>query len=184
MSPYLEVYEDLDAVIRQPRLVGYYRVLQRAWNELGLSSVLCVNQVPTLYRVDRKQVVDAGALADLHRKFWNQGVASVLLVVDPKTAYLFSGLQRPVRSCQRVSFTGSTTRKPVRWPASASMSPCSIPSVRQRSVNTLPNPNSASEATSRVCEGPEQARHTVYPTSLACFTRDVKLDRRLDGREE
>jgi hypothetical protein len=96
-----EVYESLEAVFKQPRLVGYYRVLQRAWDELGISSVLCVNQVPTLYRVDRKQVVDADALADLHRKFWNQGVASILLVVDPKTAYLFSGLQRPVRSGQR-----------------------------------------------------------------------------------
>ncbi|MBM4088177.1 MAG: hypothetical protein FJ276_01915 [Planctomycetes bacterium] len=92
-----EVYGSLEAVFRQPRLVGYYRVLQRAWSELGLSSVLCVNQVPTLYRVDSNKVVDEYTLADLHRKFWNQGVASVLLVVDPKTAYLFSGLQRPVR---------------------------------------------------------------------------------------
>ena len=44
----------------------------------------------------------ADALADLHRKFWNQGVARVLLVVDPKTAYLFrpatSGTKRPVES--------------------------------------------------------------------------------------
>lgn len=97
MSAGIELYKSLEEVFCQPRLAGYIRVLQRAWSELDLSSVLCVNHVPTLYRVDSRYVIDSNALADLHRKFWNQGVARVLLVVDPKTVYLFSGLQRPVR---------------------------------------------------------------------------------------
>ncbi len=97
MSAGIELYENLEAVFGQPRLAGYIRVLQRAWSELNLSSVLCVNHIPTLYRVDSQCIIDSDALVDLHRKFWNQGVARVLLVVDPKTVYLFSGLQRPVR---------------------------------------------------------------------------------------
>lgn len=53
----MERYGSLEAASRQPRLVGYYRVLQRAWDELDLSSVLCINHVPTLYRVDSKSVI-------------------------------------------------------------------------------------------------------------------------------
>lgn len=29
------------------------------------------------------------------RLFWNQGIASVLLIIDPRTAYVFSGMEPP-----------------------------------------------------------------------------------------
>ena len=97
MGANMEIYKSLDAVYAQPRLAGYIRVLERAWSELDLSSVLCVNHVPTLYRIDSKSIVEPDTLIKLHRRFWNQGVARVLLVVDPKTAYLLSGLQWPLQ---------------------------------------------------------------------------------------
>ena len=93
-----KVYSTLAEIENTPSLVGYVRVLQRAWEEFNLSQVLCISDVPTLYRVDdATRSFSVAELKDCQRRFWNQGVASVLLIVDAQSVYLFSGLQVPTR---------------------------------------------------------------------------------------
>lgn len=91
------VYKRLADIEADPHMIGYVRVLRRAWDEFKLASVYCVNRVPTLYRVNVPGIVSAKTLRSYHHRFWSQGVASILLVVDEKTVHIFSGLQPPDR---------------------------------------------------------------------------------------
>ena len=110
----MEIYKSLEEIGRSSQLVGYYRVLQRAWKELGLSSVLCVNHVPTLYRIDiPKRTLKPKELSDFHHKFWNQGIASVLLIVDAKSAYIFSGLQPPQKESDEMQLKENDPASPL-----------------------------------------------------------------------
>ncbi|MCX6873909.1 MAG: N-6 DNA methylase [Verrucomicrobia bacterium] len=96
----MKLFSSLAEISDEPSLLGYMRVLQRAWESkegFGLSGVLCVEGVPTLYRKNSDTALTPGEVHELHRRFWNQSVASVLLVIDPKTVYLISGLQPPLR---------------------------------------------------------------------------------------
>ena len=99
----MKFYSNLAQAIAEPSMLGYVRVLKRAWDEkegFGLSGVLCVEGVPTLYKKVSKKVLGSGDIFKLHRRFWNQSVASILLIIDPKTVYLVSGLQPPQESPQ------------------------------------------------------------------------------------
>ncbi len=99
----MKFYSSLSQATGEPSMLGYVKVLQRAWDEeegFGLSGVLCVEGVPTLYKKVSKKVLQGGEILDLHRRFWNQSVASILLISDPKTVYLISGLQPPQKDPQ------------------------------------------------------------------------------------
>ena len=76
-------------------LLPYIRIIRSAWNDFGLSGVLCVDNIPTVYLKEVPAPLPDGELNDLHRRFWNQGVAQTLIVADPKTVRIFSGLARP-----------------------------------------------------------------------------------------
>lgn len=93
----MRIYRSIKDIERNPALIGCVRVLRRAWVEFELDSVLCVKDVPTLYRKNSRTILTPDELNALHRKFWNQGIASVLLIVDPRTAYVLSGLQQPLK---------------------------------------------------------------------------------------
>ncbi len=91
----MQRYHSIPEIERDSSLLGYVRMLRRAWTTLSLDLVICVNGVPTLFRTTRKQKLADGDLQKLHKQFWNQGLASVLLVIDPLRAYLLSGLEPP-----------------------------------------------------------------------------------------
>jgi N-6 DNA Methylase len=69
-------------------------VLRRAFEDLELSGVLCQDNNPIIYfRVmDR---IDADVVAALHRTFWNQGVAPILVLIGPDQVDIYSGLSQP-----------------------------------------------------------------------------------------
>ncbi len=79
-------------------LTPYLHVLIRAWDDLGLSGVLCVDGLPTLYLAVRSKPVSPSDGASLQRLFWNQGVATVLVVADATTVRVYSGLAKPTRA--------------------------------------------------------------------------------------
>lgn len=91
-------YGSLNEIRADKTLLPYRHVLGRAWNDLGLSGVLCIDGVPTLYLVVSKKPVCPGEGARLQRILWNQGVATVLAVADPTTVRIYSGLAKPVQS--------------------------------------------------------------------------------------
>jgi len=90
-------YGSLAEVKADGALTPYLHVLARAWDALELSGVVCVGGLPTLYLAVRNKPVSPGDGADLQRIFWNQGVATVLVVADPTTVRVYSGLAKPTQ---------------------------------------------------------------------------------------
>lgn len=80
-----ELYETADAVVDVPHALA----IRAALDDLGLSAIFCVQGVPTVAihvaeRYDRQRVID------LHGALWNQGLASLLLVIAENTLRAFS----------------------------------------------------------------------------------------------
>lgn len=70
--------------------------MRRAWEQLELEAILTVETKPTVYfkRVARK---DPAAEAELHRRLWNQGTATLLVVRDATEVRVYSALAKPAR---------------------------------------------------------------------------------------
>lgn len=87
-----ELYEDPEDAVRG----AHGSAIRTALGDLGASAVFCVQGVPTVVIVvldeyDRQRVVD------LHARFWNQGLATLLLVVSGDTIRAFSLVRKPYR---------------------------------------------------------------------------------------
>ena len=65
---------------------------------MGLSAVLTLNGIPTVYVHDSKRPLKAPEVADLQCKFWNQGLATVLLLREPGNLRVFSSMEKPLES--------------------------------------------------------------------------------------
>lgn len=84
-------------------LLAYVRIIERAWEDFELTGVLCVDAIPTIYFKEVSQPLPEKELNDLHRRFWNQGVAQTLVVADPRTVRIFSGLTKPQKDDAPIS---------------------------------------------------------------------------------
>ncbi|MGL4400089.1 MAG: HsdM family class I SAM-dependent methyltransferase, partial [Luteolibacter sp.] len=91
-------YRSAREIVQAQELLAYQHVLLRAWdkNEMGLSAVLTLNGIPTVYVHDSKRPLKAPEVADLQCKFWNQGLATVLLLREPGSLRVFSSMQKPL----------------------------------------------------------------------------------------
>ena len=87
-----ELYEDPTAV-GQGTHAGAIRM---ALAELGASAVFCVHEVPTVVIVVLDEY-DRDRVIDLHGALWNQGLATLLLVVSGDTLRAFSLARIPRR---------------------------------------------------------------------------------------
>jgi len=88
-------YESLSDIRADHAPAPYLHLVSRAWNALKLDGILCVDGLPTLYLTIRPKPVSAKEGANFQRLFWNQGLATVLVVVDTETVRIYSGLMRP-----------------------------------------------------------------------------------------
>ena len=77
-------------------MLNYSHLMLRAWRDLKLSSILCIDGLPTLYLRQDKRKISAAYANKLHLEFWNQGIATVLILVDPRVVRVYSGLATPV----------------------------------------------------------------------------------------
>jgi hypothetical protein len=68
--------------------------LRRAFEELGVQAVLCQERSPVIYFRQMKNI-DPDVVLNLHRSFWNQGIAPILVVIAPDTVHIYSGLATP-----------------------------------------------------------------------------------------
>jgi hypothetical protein len=68
--------------------------LRRAFNLLKLDGILCQDNAPVIYF---KEVADIRPehVAELHRRFWNLGIAPVLVLIAPNDVHVYSGFKRP-----------------------------------------------------------------------------------------
>ena len=72
-------------------------VLRRAFEELQLDGVLCLEKTPIIYFRQVEQI-EPEEVARLHRVFWNQGVAPILVLIAPHQVHVYSGLTRPAEA--------------------------------------------------------------------------------------
>ena len=80
-----ELYERADDVGNTPHAGAIRTTLA----ELGASAVFCVQGVPTIAILSVDDY-DRAAIVDLHAKLWNQGLASLLLVISGDVVRAFS----------------------------------------------------------------------------------------------
>ena len=68
--------------------------LRRAFEQLDIDGVFCQEPSPVIYF---RQVakIDAAGIVELHRAFWNQGIAAILVVIAPDEVHIYSGLVPP-----------------------------------------------------------------------------------------
>lgn len=88
-------HASLGSILGDFSLLAYWPVVERAWIELGLCGVLCLDGRPILYLRQQKFPSSTTERNRLQRLFWNQGVANVLVIADDTTVYIYSGLTKP-----------------------------------------------------------------------------------------
>ncbi len=87
-------FASLDDIDRAGGSAPQPHALRRAVEQLELDGILCQEKTPIIYfrqlpRIDPAQVVA------LHRRFWNQGVAPILVLIAPDQVHVYSGLTTP-----------------------------------------------------------------------------------------
>jgi hypothetical protein len=87
-----ELYELAENVTDVPHALA----IRAALADLGLSAVFCVQGVPTVAILSVKQY-DRARIIDLHAALWNQGLASLLLVIADDTLRAFSLARTPYK---------------------------------------------------------------------------------------
>lgn len=89
---------DVDAVESTPPQA---LALRRAFDRLALDGILCLQNNPVVYFKEVSKIEPADALA-LHRQFWNQGLAPILVLIDEKEIRVYSGLTSPATRPEEV----------------------------------------------------------------------------------
>ena len=95
--PGMVFYPSLESLQRDVSLLGYISVIERAWREMNLDGVLCLDGRPILYLKEHSRPFSSSERIVMQRRFWNQGVANILVMADPTTVCIYSGLAKPPR---------------------------------------------------------------------------------------
>ena len=103
-------YDSLNAVRKDATVIAFISVVERGWLEMGLHGVLCLDGRPVLYLKESAQPLSSFDRIRLQRLFWNQGVANILLLADPTTVYVYSGLAKPQAGTLGTGEKGSSPR--------------------------------------------------------------------------
>ncbi len=74
----------------------YSHFMRRAWQQMHLNGILCIEGRPTVYFKEVKRI-DSLSQWKCYRKFWNQGLATLLVVKNPKEVQVFSSLAEPAK---------------------------------------------------------------------------------------
>ena len=90
--------------------VPQVHVLKRAFEDLKINGVLCQDGNPLIYfrlmeRIEPKPVFE------IHRTFWNQGVAPILVLIAPDEVHVYSGLSSPALHLQPDQKPGGCVEK-------------------------------------------------------------------------
>ncbi|MEI8395025.1 MAG: N-6 DNA methylase [Rhodospirillaceae bacterium] len=86
-----ELYESVEAVSDVPHAPA----IRAALSEMGLSAIFCVQGVPTV-AILAADHYDRASVINLHGALWNQGLASLLLVIADDTLRAFSLARTPL----------------------------------------------------------------------------------------
>ena len=92
-------YEQIDKNADQH---PYSHFMRRAWESMNLSGIFCVDRKPTIYFKELNRI-DSKVIRKIHRQLWNQGLATLLVIVSPEEVQIYSGLAYPAREQDDVS---------------------------------------------------------------------------------
>jgi hypothetical protein len=87
--------QSLEQVAANRDLDAYQHLLVRAWDALALSGALIIRGIPTVYLKQTDRALSPLEIAVLHQQFWNQGVATLLVITDPVRTRIFSSMVAP-----------------------------------------------------------------------------------------
>lgn len=85
-----DLFEFSDKVVGTP----YSAAIRTGFDELGLSAFFCVNGVPTI-ALRRTETYDLSEVINIHAALWNQGLASVLVIISDSIVRVFSLAKTP-----------------------------------------------------------------------------------------
>ena len=74
----------------------YSHFMRRAWKAMHLNGILCIDGRPTVYFKEVERL-DSRRQRKLYQKFWNQGLATLLVLRSPDEVQVFSSLAEPAR---------------------------------------------------------------------------------------
>ncbi len=72
----------------------YSHYMRRAFESMKLDGIFCIEKKPTIYFKEVKQINSKEA-QEFHKLLWNQGIATLLVLVSPKEIHIYSGLSLP-----------------------------------------------------------------------------------------
>ncbi|HEY0323072.1 MAG TPA: N-6 DNA methylase [Pyrinomonadaceae bacterium] len=91
--------EEIESAVPTPPQA---HAMRRAWVDMSLSGIFCIDNVPVAYIKDVNRV-EQRRLRKLHRKLWNQGIAPILIVISPTDVLIFSGLTPPAKDAEDIN---------------------------------------------------------------------------------
>lgn len=89
-------YRKPEEILRAPELLAYQHLLMKAWKDMSLAGIMTLNGVPTVYIREEKRPMKPAEIARLHSMFWNQGLATVLLLREPGQFRVISSMVKPL----------------------------------------------------------------------------------------
>lgn len=87
-------FSSVDELDDAPGNVPQPHVLRRAFEQLGIEGVLCQERSPVIYFRQVREI-DPADIINIHRSFWNQGIAPILVIIAPDEVRVYSGLIPP-----------------------------------------------------------------------------------------
>lgn len=93
----MRFYASLESVMQDEELLGYFSVIKKAWREMKIDGVLFLDGRPVLYLKEYPRPSTIQERLFQQRLFWNQGVANVLVLADPTSVNIYSGLAKPAK---------------------------------------------------------------------------------------
>ncbi len=74
---------------------GQAHYMRRAFQSMALDGIFCIEGKPTVYLKNFHSFLNRSQINELHKKFWNQSTATILILQDPRMLYIFSGMVKP-----------------------------------------------------------------------------------------
>src|SRR5213078_2380234 len=76
-----EFFSNIEELDNSETIISQAHVIRRAWGDMELNGVLCLDGAPSIYfkEVDK---VDPTELRRLHQQLWNQGIAPALFIIS------------------------------------------------------------------------------------------------------
>ncbi|KMQ49467.1 putative type I restriction-modification system, M subunit [Chitinispirillum alkaliphilum] len=93
-------YTTIEQLDRESTKVPHSHALRRAFKELHIDGVLCSERNPVIY-FRQVSSLEPAEIYSLHRSFWNQGIAPVLVIIAPDEVHIYSGLTPPKDSTSK-----------------------------------------------------------------------------------